>query len=109
MTNIKAPDPNEFGKDREVARFSGISEMISTPKTNKPFLFPIKRLFYSRKFMVLLLDVIISTILYFVGKYSVSSIADDIGFLIGSYQPVILMMIYTIAQEDVATIHRDRL
>lgn len=71
---------------------------------NKPFLFPMKRLFYSRKFMVLLLDVIISTILYFVGKYSVSGIADDIGFLIGSYQPVVLMMIYTIAKEDVAAI-----
>ena len=69
---------------------------------NKPFLFPMKRLLYSRKFMVLLLDVIVSTILYFVGKYSVSGIADDIGFLIASYQPVALWMIHSIAQEDIA-------
>ena len=77
---------------------------MSTKNDNKPILFPMKRLLYSRKFMVLLLDVIVSTILYFVGKYSVSGIADDIGFLIGSYQPVALLMILTIAQEDVAKI-----
>lgn len=107
-TVVKAPDPDDFGKDVEIAKFSGSREKVGT-KSPKPFLFPIKRLLYSRKFMVLLLDVIISTILYFVGKYSVASIADDIGFLIAAYQPVALMMIYTIAQEDAALIHRDRL
>jgi hypothetical protein len=95
-----APDPNEFGKD--VGTFAGLNGIISTRQNNKPFLFPIKRLFYSRKFMVLLFDVIVSTVLYFVGKYSNSSISADIEFLIGSYQPVILIMIYTIAQEDIA-------
>lgn len=100
-TVVKAPDPNDF-KDVIVAAVPGTEERVVYDPKNKPILFPFKRLFYSRKFMVLLLDVIISTTLYFVGKYSVSSIADDIGFLIGSYQPVVLIMIYAIAKEDVA-------
>jgi len=62
----------------------------------------IKALFASRKFMVLLLDVLLSTILYFAGKYASPDVLADVKFLIGAYQPVFLMLIYAIAKEDAA-------
>jgi hypothetical protein len=61
----------------------------------KPILHPLRGLLYSRKFLVLVLDTIISIILYFSG-------APDVKFLIGSLQPVALVIIYAIAQEDIA-------
>ncbi len=57
----------------------------------------------SRKFMVMLLDTLISIALYFGGKYLGGSAYDDVKFVIGLLQPVALMMIYSIAQEDVAS------
>lgn len=62
---------------------------------NKPLLQPLKSLLYSRKFLVLLLDTVISTILHFVG-------GAEVEFLIGALQPVALMIIYAIAMEDAA-------
>lgn len=56
----------------------------------------------SRKFLVLLLDTALSLALYFGAKYIGGPAFDDIKFLIGLLQPVALMVIYAIAQEDVA-------
>jgi hypothetical protein len=64
---------------------------------NKPILYPFKRLLYSRKFLVLVLDTVISMILHFVGGESVQ-------FLITALQPVALMIIGAIAAEDIAQI-----
>ncbi len=61
-------------------------------------------LFRSRKFLVLLLDTVVSLLLYFGGKYLGGSAYDDVKFVIGALQPVALVLIYSIAQEDVAAL-----
>ena len=62
---------------------------------------PIKGLLISRKFWALMLDVVISIVLYFVGKYGTPSVYEDIKFLIAALQPVFVMLIASIAYEDV--------
>jgi len=61
----------------------------------KPIVGPLAKLLYSRKFLVLVLDSIISIVLYYYG-------GPDVEFLIGVLQPVALMLIYAIAKEDAA-------
>jgi hypothetical protein len=61
----------------------------------KPILHPLRSLLYSRKFLVLMLDTIVSIILHYVG-------GSDTEFLIASIQPVAMMIIYAISAEDVA-------
>lgn len=60
---------------------------------------PIKALFSSRKFLLLLLDTVISVILYFVGKYLPGAEAD-VKFVILALQPVVIALIVSIAYED---------
>ena len=59
------------------------------------------RLLHSSKFWTAMTDVVISLVLYFVGKY-VPGAADDINFVIGAIQPVFLMVIAGIFAEDAA-------
>ena len=54
----------------------------------------------SRKFWLAVLDVIISTAAYFVTKYVAPEIGNDILWLIGAWQPVIVALIAGIAIED---------
>jgi len=61
---------------------------------------PIKALFRSRKFLLLLLDVAINTVVYFVGKYASPAIAEDVLFMIGIQQPVWVAVIVAIGYED---------
>lgn len=61
---------------------------------------PISGLFRSRKFWVALFDLVVSLILYFVGKYAAPAVADDIKFVIAAIQPVFLLVIGGIAYED---------
>lgn len=68
----------------------------------KPLIGPLGKLLYSRKFLLLLLDVLISAILYFIGKYAGNSLFADTKFLIGVLQPVIIAIIIAIAHEDAA-------
>ena len=63
---------------------------------------PIRGLFNSRKFYVLMLDTVVSIITYFVGKYAIPSVADDVLFFIAAIQPVFLALIAGIAAEDSA-------
>lgn len=56
----------------------------------------------SRKFWTLMLDIIISTATYFVTKYAAPDVGNDILFLIGAYQPAVLLVINGITQEDTA-------
>lgn len=67
------------------------------PVVSNPFI----GLLRSRKFWLALLDVLISTALFFIGKYA-GAATDDLKFLIAAYQPVIVMVIIGITQEDKA-------
>ena len=69
----------------------------------KPLVGPLKKLLYSRKFLILVCDVVVpSIILYFVGKYGAASLYDDVKFLTLALQPVVLAVIVAIAWEDTA-------
>jgi len=54
----------------------------------------------SRKFLVAVLDVIFSLTLFFVGKYALPTIFEDVQIVIGAMQPVALFLIGAIAYED---------
>jgi uncharacterized membrane protein len=56
----------------------------------------------SRKFWLMVLDVVISTITYFVTAYAAPEIAEQIIWVIGAWQPVIVALIIGIAVEDAA-------
>ena len=59
-------------------------------------------LWQSRKFLLLLLDTLISLVVFFVGKYASPASAQDLLFLVGSLQPVFVAIILGIAHEDAA-------
>lgn len=67
----------------------------------------ISALLRSRKFLVLMFDTLVSTILYFGGKYLDPSVVDDVKFLIAALQPVAITLIYSIAKEDAARSQAD--
>ena len=56
----------------------------------------------SRKFRILLYDALVSLILFFIGKY-VPDIMEDVKFVIGALQPVVIIAIGGIAAEDFAS------
>ena len=58
-------------------------------------------LFKSRKFLIMLVDVVVSITTYFVTKYSNPEAAKDVLFLIGAIQPVIIAVIASIAVQNV--------
>ena len=64
---------------------------------------PFSLLFHSRKFWLLILDTLISLVLYFVGKYATPTVLDDIKTLVVILQPVFIVVIAAIAYEDAAT------
>jgi hypothetical protein len=61
-------------------------------------------LFRSRKFWLAVSDVVVSLVTYFVGKYLDPKASADILFLIGSLQPVWLLVIGSIVVQNVAGI-----
>jgi hypothetical protein len=61
---------------------------------------PIAALFRSRKFLLLLLDTVVSAILFFGGRYLAPSAIEEMNFLIGILQPVFVALIVAIAWED---------
>ena len=68
----------------------------------KPLVGPFVKLLYSRKFLLLSFDVLVSIILYFVGRYAGSDLFADAKFLIGILQPVVIAIIIAISIEDAA-------
>ncbi len=62
----------------------------------------VEALLKSRKFWLSVFDIVVSTITYFVTKYVAPEIGNDILWLIGAWQPVIIMLIAGIAIEDAA-------
>jgi hypothetical protein len=60
----------------------------------------ISHLFASRKFLLMLLDLVVSVSTYFIGKYANPAAAQDMLFLITAMQPVFVTVIAGIAYED---------
>lgn len=63
---------------------------------------PLAKLLASRKFLLMVLDVVVSLVLYFSTKYVDPSAVEDIKVVIGLIQPVFVTLIYSIAKEDSA-------
>lgn len=63
---------------------------------------PIARLFGSRAFLLLLLDVLTGVISYFAAKYAAPTVAEDVKYLIAVFQPVLVVVIGKMGYEDVA-------
>ncbi len=61
---------------------------------------PFQALLKSRKFLVLLLDTVVSLVLYFSAKYLAAGAVEDIKTVILALQPVVLVLIGAIAYED---------
>ncbi len=70
--------------------------------TNPPGYNPIKALFGSRKFLLLLLDSFLSMLIYFLGRYAPLFILEDVKFVVLIMQPVFIAIILAIAWEDAA-------
>jgi uncharacterized membrane protein HdeD (DUF308 family) len=64
---------------------------------------PFSGLIHSRKFWLLILDTIISLVLYFVSKY-IPGAAEDVKFAILALQPVFVTIILAVAWEDTALV-----
>ena len=58
----------------------------------------------SRKFWLMVADVTISSITYFVGQYVSPEVGENVIWLIASWQPVIVALITGIATEDAANV-----
>ena len=56
----------------------------------------------SRKFWLMMVDVVVSTAAYFIAKYVAPETGNDIMWLIGAWQPVVISLIVGIAVEDSA-------
>ena len=61
---------------------------------------PFVGLLRSRKFLLLVLDTVISFATFFIVKYAAPSFADDVLYVIGGLQPVFVVIIGAIAYED---------
>ncbi len=61
---------------------------------------PFQALLKSRKFLVLVLDTVVSLVLYFSAKYLAAGAVEDIKTVILALQPVVLVLIGAIAYED---------
>jgi hypothetical protein len=58
----------------------------------------------SRKFWIMCIDVIVSVVAYFTGKYMDPEATKDVLFMIGALQPVILLVVGSITVQNVAGI-----
>jgi hypothetical protein len=57
-------------------------------------------LWKSRKFWLMILDLVISLVLFFGAKYLMPNTFDDVKFLVAAIQPVFAFLIASIAYED---------
>jgi hypothetical protein len=60
---------------------------------------PFQKLLKSRKFWLMILDLVVSLALFFVGRFAPGS-AEDVKYVIGLIQPVFVTIIAAIAYED---------
>ena len=59
-------------------------------------------LWRSRKFLTMMLDVVLSLLTYFVGRFVAPDYAKDVLFVVGALQPVFLAVIVMWGVEDAA-------
>ena len=62
----------------------------------------LERLFRSRKFLTMVLDLVVSLVIYFVTKYLAPAVAEDVLFVVAGMQPVVLAVIVMWGVEDAA-------
>ncbi len=65
---------------------------------------PWSALLKSRKFWIMCLDLVVSFVLFFAGKYLAPAIFEDVKFVVAALQPVFLSVIVAIAYEDKANV-----
>jgi hypothetical protein len=58
----------------------------------------------SRKFWLTLADIVVSTATYFIGRYIAPEIGNDVLWLIGTWQPIIILLIVTYTVQNVEAI-----
>jgi len=63
---------------------------------------PLEGLLRSRKFLLLVMDTVISLVLFFVARYGGQDVIEQVEFVIVSIQPVFIALIGAIAWEDAA-------
>lgn len=56
------------------------------------------------EFWILIIDAIVSAVLYFVGRYAVPAIAEDVTVIIGLMQPIALFVVAAIAKVKAAKV-----
>jgi drug/metabolite transporter (DMT)-like permease len=61
---------------------------------------PFESLLKSRKFLLLILDTVISIVLFFIGQFTSPEVQEGTKFLIATLQPVFVTIIGAIAYED---------
>ena len=59
---------------------------------------------YDSKFWLAVLDVVVSAILYFVGKYSQPDLFEDLKFVIALIQPIVVTIIVGLFQVQQAAL-----
>jgi hypothetical protein len=62
----------------------------------------VRKLFRSRKFLTLVIDTVVSLLIFFVTKYAAPAAADDILYVIAAMQPVVLAVVAMWGIEDAA-------
>ena len=63
---------------------------------------PISSVLRSKKFLLLVLDTVISLALFFVVKYANAGVAEDVKTVLLAAQPILLLVIMGITPEEVA-------
>lgn len=63
---------------------------------------PVNSLLQSRKFWLMMLDLVVSLVMFFGAKYLSASLFEDVKFVIAAIQPVFIAIIASIAAEDAA-------
>ena len=58
-------------------------------------------LFTSRKFWIMICDMVASIVIYFTTKYAAPELAKDILFLLGILQPVVVTVVVAITVQNV--------
>ena len=61
-----------------------------------------KALFQSRKFLLLLFDTVLSLVVLIGGWFLAPDVMGEVAAVVAILQPVFIMIIYTVAKEDVA-------
>lgn len=61
------------------------------------------KIFFDPKFYTLLIDTVVSLVLYFAGKYAAPGVFDDIKVVITALQPIFLAVVVWLYQKQEAT------